>query len=264
VMHRALERLYGERPGGDAVPRPASLDAWIRRGAELVTEAANEQGLSPTHPADVAIRRRTERLLAAFLRREAGRPPLLQPALLEASFGSEEGADRPSLDLGGWMLHGRIDRVDSDGTVALLHDYKMSREVTSAAKLEKEGKLQLQLYLIAVRDLWGLEPAAGLYQPLRATKEPRGRGIARASDREAALAGWSLFDKDVLEDSEFDRALADARERATGIVGRIRGGDIRRDPLEDECPKYCTYAPICRRERGLIADPEAELREEEK
>lgn len=263
AMHMALERLYKEKPGGDAVPRPTSLDAWVRRGTELVEEAATEQGLSPTHPADVAVRRRIERLLAAFLRREADRPPLLEPALLEASFGSEEGLDKPSLDLGGWLLHGRIDRVDSDGAVALLHDYKMSREVTRAANLEKEGKLQLQLYLIVLRDLWGLEPAAGLYQPLRATSEPRGRGIARASDREGALAGWSLYANDVLDDDEFEQALADAKQKATEIVGRVRAGDIKRDPLEDECPAYCTYAPICRRERGLIADPEAELREEE-
>ena len=263
VMHRALERLYRAKPGGDAVPRPASLDAWIARGGELVAEAAAENGLSPANPADIAVRRRVERLLTAFLRREAARPPLLEPVLLEASFGSEPEADKPSLDLGGWLLHGRIDRVDSDGALALLHDYKMARAVTAAAKLEKEGKLQLQLYLIALRELWGLQPAAGLYQPLRATRDSRARGLARASDRDGVLEGWSLVGTDVLEDGAFEQVLADAQERATAIVGRIRGGDIRRDPLEDECPKYCTFAPICRRERGLIADPEAELREEE-
>ena len=31
----------------------------------------------------------------------------------------------------------------------------------------------------------------------------------------------------------------------------MRAGDIDRDPLNGECPKYCTFQPICRLERAL-------------
>ena len=32
----------------------------------------------------------------------------------------------------------------------------------------------------------------------------------------------------------------------------MRAGSIERDPLDNECPRYCGYAPICRRERGIV------------
>ncbi len=44
IMHAALYALYKERPGGDALPRPGSLGAWIARGHELVDEIAAARG----------------------------------------------------------------------------------------------------------------------------------------------------------------------------------------------------------------------------
>ncbi len=40
LMHAALDRLYGERPGGDPLPRPGSLPRWLARGKEIVAEIA--------------------------------------------------------------------------------------------------------------------------------------------------------------------------------------------------------------------------------
>jgi ATP-dependent helicase/DNAse subunit B len=263
IVHRALERLYRERPGGEPLPRPHSLALWTGRASELVAEAAAEARLSPTHPADRAIRRRVERLLAAFLRREATRPAVLEPALLEAGFGSGPDDDRPSLDLGGWLLHGRIDRVDTGAGAALLHDYKMAREVKGYRKFADEGLLQLPLYMLALRSLWGLDLAGGLYQPLRATSDPRGRGLARASECEGALLGIGLVRTDVVDDDDFEAALEQTRRWAGELVARTRAGTIERNPIGGQCPKFCTFAPICRRERGVIAEPDPELGEEE-
>ncbi|HEY6551535.1 MAG TPA: PD-(D/E)XK nuclease family protein, partial [Solirubrobacterales bacterium] len=112
VMHAALERLYRERPGGGTLPRSASLPLWTARGRELVAEICAERELGD-HPAERAIVRRVERLLDRFLaeesRRETGG---FEPWLLEANFGEHDDSDRPVLDLGGWGLHGAIDRVD--------------------------------------------------------------------------------------------------------------------------------------------------------
>jgi hypothetical protein len=72
LMHGALDRLYRERPGGDALPRPGSLPAWIERGRELVAEIVAERELG-SHPAERAMARRVERLLERFLAEEAGR-----------------------------------------------------------------------------------------------------------------------------------------------------------------------------------------------
>jgi len=256
LMHSVLEALYSERPGGDAIPRPGSLDVWLERAGALLAEVAAAEELDGTTPAERAIRRRIDRLLAAFLRREAGRDPaLLEPRLLEAGFGSEEEYEKPPLDLGGFLLHGRIDRVDVDaaGASGLLQDYKVSRTATPWKKFGDDGKLQLPLYLLALRDLWGIEAAGAVYQPLRATDDPRPRGLLRA-EAGAELAGYELVGTDRIGDPEFEEVLEKARSTASDAVRRMREGDIDREPIGGECPRHCGFAPICRRERGAVAD----------
>jgi hypothetical protein len=113
LMHAALERLYKERPGGDPLPRPGSLPLWVERGRQIVAAVAAERELG-SHPAERAMQRRVERLLERFLADEAVRETGgFEPWLLEAAFGGEEtDSERPTLELGGWGLHGAIDRVD--------------------------------------------------------------------------------------------------------------------------------------------------------
>jgi hypothetical protein len=267
LMHDALERLYREAPGDDALPRPADVERWIERGREIVDEVT--AGLSE-HPADKAMRRRLERLLVAFVRREAEREnPRLRPALLEAGFGDEEGNERPALRIGDWSLHGRIDRVDEGKGVGLAYDYKLARQVTPFGKFVQEGKLQLPLYLLALRNLWGIDIVGGLYQPLRPTANSRPRGLVRSDDGKELLADLRLYGGDLLSDEEFEAALLDAAGRASEAVTRMRSGAIERDPGPPEgitghgqCPRFCTFAPICRRERAPFVVPEEEEEEE--
>ncbi|HEX6688009.1 MAG TPA: PD-(D/E)XK nuclease family protein, partial [Solirubrobacterales bacterium] len=178
LMHAVLDCLYRERPGGDPLPRPASLAAWLERARQLVDQVVAERKLG-AHPAERAIARRVEGLLARFLVDEAGRETGgFEPWLMEARFGEE--AERPVLEIDGWGLHGAIDRVDRDaGGRALVLDYKLSRAVTPLAKFEEQAKLQLQLYLIAVAEHWGAEAVGGLYHPLRGTSSRRPRGAVR-------------------------------------------------------------------------------------
>jgi ATP-dependent helicase/DNAse subunit B len=259
LMHAVLDRLYGERPGGDPLPRPGSLATWIERARLLVAELAAERGLG-AHPAERAIARRVEGLLARFLAEESGRDPGgFEPWLLEAAFGEDEDAERPVLELDGWGLHGAIDRVDRDPAGrALVLDYKLSRTVTPRGKFEEQAKLQLQLYLIAVAEHWGAEAVGGLYHPLRGTSARRPRG-AVLKDAAAGLGSYGLYPKDLLDREEFDEMLAEARRRAGEIVSRMRRGEIRRDPGpraglrgHDVCPSFCQFAPICRRDRAPV------------
>lgn len=265
LMHAVLDRLFRERPGGDPLPRPGSLDAWIARARELVAEVTGERGLG-THPAERAIARRVEGLLARFLTEEAKRETGgFEPWLLEAGFGEDESTERPVLEIDGWGLHGAIDRVDRDATGrALVLDYKLSRVVTPREKFEEQAKLQLQLYLIAVAEHWGADAIGGLYHPLRGTSTRRPRGAVR-EDAAAGLASYRLYDKDVVDRDEFELMLADARHRAGEIVGRMRRGEIRRDPGpreglrgHDVCPAFCDFAPICRRDRAPVLDEDEE------
>jgi ATP-dependent helicase/DNAse subunit B len=265
LMHRVLERLYEERPGGDRLPRPASLGAWTGRGRELVAEEAAERELGG-HPAERAIVRRVEGLLERFLTEESAREGGgFEPWLLEAKFGEEEGSARPPLEIDGWRLHGAIDRVDRDrGGRALVVDYKLSGAVTSRERLEEDAKLQLQLYLTAVAELWGEEPVGGIYHPLRATSSRRPRGLV-LDEAAAELGGYGLARTDVVDREELEATLDDARRRAGEIVARMRRGDIRRDPGpraglrgHGVCPPFCDFAPICRRDRAPVEPREEE------
>jgi RecB family exonuclease len=263
LMHAALERLYRERPGGDPLPRPGSLAAWTQRGRDLVAEIVAERELGD-HPAERAIVRRVERLLERFLAEEAERETGgFEPWLLEARFGEHPDAERPALDLGGWGLHGAVDRVDRCGDGgAVVIDYKLAAQVTPREKFEEKAKLQLPLYLLAVAEHWGAEPVGALYHPLRGTSSRRPRGVVSSAAADG-LAGYGLYAGDVIDPGELEDLLADARRRASAIVARMRSGDIRRDPGprpglrgHDICPSYCTFASICRRDRAPSYDDE--------
>lgn len=269
LMHAVLYRLYRERPGGDPLPRPGTLAAWSERGRELLAEAvAGELG---DHPAERAMARRVERLLERFLAEETEREPGgFEPWLLEASFSGHPDAERPALDLGGWGLHGQVDRVDRspDGRAVVI-DYKLASRVTPREKFEEKAKLQLPLYLLAVAEHWGAKPAGALYHALRGTDADsrRPRGVVSAAVAEELP--YKLYPKDVVEPEELEELLDDSRRRAGEIVTRMRSGDIRRDPGprpglrgHDVCPSYCTFAPICRRDRApaYIDDEEGEER----
>jgi ATP-dependent helicase/DNAse subunit B len=265
LMHAVLERLYAERPGGDPVPRPATLLTWVERGRELLGAAAAERELGG-HPAERAIVRRVEGLLERFLAEESGRAGGgFEPWMLEARFGEEEGSERPALEIDGWRLHGAIDRVDRDPVGrALVLDYKTSGSVTPGAKLEEEAKLQLQLYLIAVAEQWGADPVAGLYHPLGGSSSRRPRGVA-LDEAAGELAPYGLSRTDLLDREAFEATLDDARRRAGEIVDRMRRGEIRRDPGPRQglrghgvCPPFCDFAPICRRDRAPAEPREAE------
>jgi ATP-dependent helicase/nuclease subunit B len=268
LMHEALDRLYRERPGGDPLPRPGSLAAWTARGRELVAAVVAERELG-SHPAERAMARRVERLLERFLAEEAERETGgFEPWLLEARFGGHPDAERPALDLGGWGLHGAVDRVDRspDGRAVVI-DYKLAGQVTPREKFEERAKLQLPLYLLAVAEHWGAAPVGALYHPLRGTSSRRPRGVVSAAVA-GDLSGYGLYPNDVVEPEELEELLEDSRRRAGEIVARIRGGDIRRDPGprpglrgHDTCPSYCTFAPICRRDRApQYMDPEEDER----
>jgi RecB family exonuclease len=268
LMHESLDRLYKERPGGDPLPRPGSLAAWIGRGGEIVAAVVAERELG-SHPAERAMARRVERLLERFLVEEAARETGgFEPWLLEAAFGEQEESERPTLELDGWGLHGAIDRVDraADGR-ALVIDYKLSGSVTPRDKFEEQAKLQLPLYLLAVERHWGAEPVGGLYHPLRGTSTRRPRGVV-AEQAAEDLADYGLYPRDVVDAEGLEELLADSRRRAGEIVARMRAGDIRRDPGprrdlrgHDVCPPFCTFAPICRRDRAPEYEEDEDVEE---
>jgi hypothetical protein len=100
--------------------------------------------------------------------------------------------------------------------------------------------LQVALYMLAVRRLLGIEPVAGLYQPLSGD-DLRARGVFL----NGTPVGSKVVDKDGRDQDELDELLADAEARAIEIAAKLRTGDLR--PCPQTCSRSgCAYPGICR------------------
>jgi ATP-dependent helicase/DNAse subunit B len=263
VAHQVLEALYEEPPGPGSRPTPKTIGAWRERAKELITEMGTER--LPREQADTAAAlRRVEGLVLAFLADEAATDTPFEPAHTEAAFGFEDSEMGPLL-LGGGGVHGQIDRIDlGPRGEALVQDYKSGGKVDGGAgMLEKRGKLQLQLYMLAARELWGHELAGGLYRPLGATGDRTPKGLVRKELGEE-LSGLDPRPNDHLDDEKFEQVLDEARAKTEEIIASVQSGRVIRDPIGGSCPDWCDFQPICRRERGLPdEEPFSEEGEEE-
>jgi ATP-dependent helicase/nuclease subunit B len=263
IAHKVLESLYEDPPGPEPRPTPQSLNAWRARARDLISEMGTKR-LPPEIADTAAALRRVEGLVQAFLADEAVTATAFRPAHTEAAFGFDESQKGP-LQLEGGGVHGQIDRIDlgPDGE-ALVQDYKSGGKVEGGAgMLEKKGKLQLQLYMLAARQLWGHELAGGLYRPLGGTGDRTPKGLLR-KELADELAGLDPRPNDHLDEDAFEAALDEAREKTEEIIASIHSGKVIRDPLGGSCPDWCSFQPICRRERGLPEEePWSEEGEEE-
>ena len=263
IAHKVLESLYEDPPGPEPRPTPESLDAWRARARKLISEMGAKR-LPPEIADTAAALRRVEGLVQAFLADEAVTATAFRPAHTEAAFGFDESEKGP-LRLEGGGVHGQIDRIDlGPQGEALVQDYKSGGKVEGGAgMLEKKGKLQLQLYMLAARELWGHELAGGLYRPLGGTGDRTPKGLLR-KELADELAGLDPRPNDHLDEDAFEAALDEAREKTEKIIASIHSGKVIRDPLGGSCPDWCSFQPICRRERGLPEeDPWSEEGEEE-
>jgi superfamily I DNA/RNA helicase len=265
IVHEALERLFRERPGGEARPSETGCAAWIARARELVREVAAERGWDLGSAGASISLARLDAVVERFLHRDAatGGPLMPDPDLLEARFGEDPDARFGPADFGTFRLHGAIDRIDVAGELALIRDYKLSSKAVPGAKLAREGRLQLPLYMLAARG-FGLEPVGGLYNPLAATKDDRPRGLLSKEHRESLIPAGRDFHvgTDFLEAEDLEETLEAALAEARAVVADIRAGRIARNPRDGKCPTWCMLAPVCRVERGIPAPDDDEDEED--
>jgi ATP-dependent helicase/DNAse subunit B len=189
--------------------------------------------------------------LEQFVRLEADSELPLVPRRFEVLFGGERSAPelRRGLELGGFALTGKIDRIDVDPFSArgIVQDYKSGVSAHSAQQIDSELKLQIPLYMLVLRDLVGIEPLGGLYRALAG--ERKARGLLRAGAKDDGLPGLSA--RDYLDDESFWAVVERAQDHARGVVARIRTGDVRHDPKGGgPCPSWCDKWSMCRVRRA--------------
>jgi ATP-dependent helicase/DNAse subunit B len=246
IAHATLARFYAQLPAEVGVERLSRDDlpaayALMRR---CLGDALAGQKV-PDSVAGKELARALERDLDAFLREEADLALPLVPRRYEVRFGSPMSAPglKEGLAIGDFHVSGQIDRIDVDPAMSprgLVWDYKSGAGAHSAVEMDREGRLQIPLYILALRDLLGMEPVGGMYRALAGKRAARGLVLAGEVDS-AGLAAADVVDADA-----FWAQIARAQERAEAAVAGMRAGRVRHDPRWGECPSWCTQHAICR------------------
>jgi ATP-dependent helicase/DNAse subunit B len=171
--------------------------------------------------------------LTRYLAYEARHPtPGFAPHALEYAFEVELED--------GLTVAGVIDRIDTDGHGrAIVRDYKSGRDRPERAARHwlSEHSFQVALYMLATQRLLGLEPVAGIYQPLTG-RDLRPRGAARAE------AGLAVRPGDVLEAPALTSLLGEIETEVNRLAQRLRRGELT--PCPETCsPDGCRHPGIC-------------------
>jgi ATP-dependent helicase/DNAse subunit B len=247
-MHDTLERVLRALGG------PVTPETLPRARGLLDEQLARLPGdIAPGSPP--GVRAAALAMIAAdlhrYLEHEARSGADWRPAALEQRFGFDEDQDGdslPALELVDGeervRVRGAIDRIDVDrsGRQAIVRDYKSGavRAEFQGTKWADERRLQVGLYMLAVRELMGLDPVAGLYQPLRGS-ELRPRGAYRAG----AVPMNNLYPGDARPAEELEALMHDARSRAIALAARLRTGELA--PCPSTCSRDgCRHPGICR------------------
>ena len=247
LVHGVLDDLYSAHPG--EIPRPATLKRWINEVPGLVEKLAADRGvkLEQDTAAHAGLRSRATQTIASYLRREAQREnPAHLPWKLEAGFGTRR-SEEPVVDMGAWSLNGKIDRIDLSPETetdvprtAVAVDYKTGAvDSRSHHKAKRDRKVQIQLYLHAVREIWGHRPVAGIYVPVRAGSDSKSRG-AYASDQEQEMVDRGVMKKEKIED--FDEFIREGVDVADAAVVALMKGLLDHDPAT--CPDHFDHPAV--------------------
>jgi RecB family exonuclease len=132
--------------------------------------------------------------------------------------------------------------VEPAGRRAVIRDYKSGAALGEhqGSRWRTDRQLQVALYMVAVRRLLGLEPVAGLYQPLGG-RDLRPRGIYLHD----SAAGAGLLPADARDPGAFEEELDAACRDAVALAARLRAGEL--EPTPATCSREgCRYPGICR------------------
>ena len=247
LIHAVLEALLGELDGpldsSSLARAEVGLDGHLR---EYAAGPGADLGAGQPEVVRAGLLRGIRADLLRYLRHEAERGAGWRRHGLELRFGFDaegDGGSLPALALGEIRVRGMIDRVDTDGAGhALITDYKSGavRPDQPAARWNADRRLQVALYLLVVRELTGLDPVAGFYQPLRG-EDLRARGMYV----DGTELGTAAHPRDRRSAQEFADELDDAARRATALAGALRAGMIT--PCPQNCSRDgCAHPGICR------------------
>ena len=220
-------------------------------------------------------------------------------AVFEEDFGRRGKFEPVTLEIGGQKVYveGKIDRSDildvgGQKRVRII-DYKTGSDSLNVWKMRNGYKMQLMIYMISASS-GDLEPAGLFYfnikDPIEGIDNKSAKAAAAVADRQPGdtyrLRGRFIDDPGVLEAmpaemltggrSEKDRRISredyeslrhDVLQRIEETAEGILKGDIGIHPFKDggrlACT-YCSYKPVCRRDREYSRNTAREIGPEPK
>lgn len=244
IVHGVLERVVpalGEAPGGIAAQTAGERRRVVEQAlAEVV---AAEPAISLGAERRRLALRQVEVDLLVYLEWLAHAQSPFVPTDFELKFGDGDDDELPPATLAaGLTLSGRIDRIDrAPGGVVIIYDYKGTSDPALRKSWIEQGKLQLPLYMRAVRELLDLRVAGAFYQPVGNRRQVGPRGVVTGGTD----AGFRPTATDVLTDEELEQLLDDAAALTVAAAGELRAGAI--EPRPGTCSADgCRYPVICR------------------
>lgn len=242
LLHAALSDIYQRLDSAGHLPLRA---AGLQSAIELADCIISNLVAGPDCPGSKAERRLVGWELRRMVRRlfdleiESSWP--FVPAQHEMWLGGCEG-----VDVGGFRIHGRIDRLDTDpgGAGVFVIDYK-SGSIPSRSAMGGAEALQLPLYLLALgAGQPGSRVLGGAYLDLSEGK----RSGMLAGGQELFPEGVPVGCR-VLDATQLDELFARTRAVSQEAVEGMRRGDIAPRSGRN-CPPWCDLAPVCRARRG--------------
>ncbi len=195
-LHDALEWFYQQRIEGNTPPREELAAHY---------EKLYETGRYGEAYVDAQYKKLGDEILQAYYRKHEKN--WTTPLFLEKEF---------TLKIGEVAVHGFIDRIDPlpGGGVEII-DYKSGKPKEGATS---EGQLQIRLYALAARDLFGLDPKQATFYYLR--------------------------DQTALSFPQQAEDLDATRERVFELTQLIRSGNFDPIPSAIKC-KWCDFRTLC-------------------
>jgi len=197
------------------------------------------------------------------------------PQFLELSFGlplKEEELTKGDLDPSSQsdyakvklnnrslLLRGKIDRVDqNDQGQFVVYDYK-SGQAPNSKEIREAVNLQLPIYLFVLETLFGLDSNQAIGASFYTRGEIKKRGEKPTDNRNKGIwksewldhVGLSNRMKSHVEEEAWETWLNAVKERIEQMIIHLESGDFAVLPSK-ECPSYCPYQRICRKEDDRI------------
>ena len=232
LLHSALEALWntlGSHAALCAMVEDALMNAIGAAVHAALEELARDRSQTLTGRFRDIEARRLTRLLRAWLEEEKVRAP----------FKVVAAEQKTTIELGGLVVEGRMDRVDEleDGTRVIL-DYKSGKTSIKSWEGERPDEPQLPLYAIDMRQRQPV--AAALFAQLRAG-ELGFNGLAQRVGiaPEVKPAGDT--------EAEWQAQLDTWQTTLTTLAEAFRDGDARVDPKKfPQTCEHCGLQALCR------------------